>query len=357
MTPGPTSVPELPARAARAIAFYLPQFYPTPENDRWWGPGFTEWTNVATADPQFPGHAQPQLPADLGFYDLRVPEVRKQQAQLAAAHGIEAFCYWHFWSEGTRLLDRPFAEVLASGQPDFPFCLAWANESWARRWHGTGGGSEVLMAQTYSEADDVAHARWLATAFADPRYVRVDGRPLLLIYRPYSLRAELHTVQTLRAVVTASGLPEPYLVGINAFNPTADTRDLGFDATLDFEPQLGALDGVGRSGLKTYDYADSVRRMRATPRVHPSHPTVFVSWDNTARRGREAIVMTGSDPAAFERSLAQVLHAVRDQPMEQRLVFLNAWNEWAEGNHLEPDLRHGLGWLEAVRRQLVRSPG
>lgn len=343
---------------ARLIAFYLPQFYPTTENNRWWGPGFTEWTNVARAVPLFRGHDQPRLPADLGFYDLRVPEVRQQQADLAIAHGIEAFCYWHFWFEGRRLLERPFAEVQASGQPNLPFCLSWANESWSRRWHGTGGDAEVLMAQTYSNDDDVAHAQWLAEAFADERYLRVAGRPLFLIYRPYALPDPRRTTDTLRRVVIATGLPEPYLVGINAHNPTRDARDVGFDCTLDFEPQLGVLEKADRRGLKTYDYLESVRRMRASVRDYPTHPSVFVSWDNTPRRGSEGVVFTGSDPAAFKRSLGDVLDRVQSQPLERRLVFLNAWNEWAEGNHLEPDLRFGMGWLEAVRSQgLVAGAG
>ena len=344
-------------RTARLIAFYLPQFYPTVENDAWWGPGFTEWTNVAQADPLFPGHEQPDLPADLGFCDLRVPEVRQQQADLAAAHGIEAFCYWHYWFEGRRLLDRPFSEVLLSGKPRLPFCLAWANESWSRRWHGTGGESETLISQTYSEADDIAHARWLADAFADPRYVRVDGRPVLLVYRPFSLPDPMRMTGTLRRVVTEAGLPEPYLVGMNAHNPSADARRVGFDTTLDFEPQLAAVPSGRGPGPRRHDYLDGVRRMRADGRAYPSHPCVFVSWDNTPRRGRDGTVFTGSNPETFGRSLAQAVAGVRAQPFEQRLVFINAWNEWAEGNHLEPDLRYGRGWLEAVRRAALGPSG
>src|SRR4029079_17835350 len=149
--------------AARALAFYLPQFHPIRENDEWWGPGFTEWTNVARAQAAFEGHYQPHLPGELAFYDLRLPEARSRQAALAAAHGIEGFCYWHYWFNGRRVLDRPFAEGLASGEPDFPFCLSWANETWERRWHGTGRADQVLLEQTYSTADDAAHARWLAT--------------------------------------------------------------------------------------------------------------------------------------------------------------------------------------------------
>jgi lipopolysaccharide biosynthesis protein len=185
--------------AARFIAFYLPQFYPTPENDQWWGPGFTEWTNVVQARPLFEGHYQPRLPADLGFYDLRVAEVRQAQAALALKHGVEGFCYWHYWFHGTRVLDRPFSEVLASGEPDFPFCLSWANETWSRRWHGAGAAAdEVLVEQRYSEEDDLAHVRWLMHAFADPRYIRIGGRPLFLVYRPFDLPDARRTTEVFR---------------------------------------------------------------------------------------------------------------------------------------------------------------
>lgn len=240
-----------PGATARVLAFYLPQFYPTTENDRWWGKGFTEWTNVVQAQPQFEGHYQPRLPANLGFYDLRVPEVRQAQAVLAASHGVEGFCYWHYWFGGTRLLGRPFDEVLASGEPDFPFCLSWANETWERRWHGSGEATEVLQRQDYSEEDDLAHARWLLRAFADPRYITVDGRPVFLVYRPFDLPDPLRTTDILRKEAVDAGLAEPYLVGINAHQPTRDTRPLGFDITLNFEPQFSAVPGPtdrGRAG-------------------------------------------------------------------------------------------------------------
>lgn len=334
---------------ARLLAFYLPQFYPMPENDRWWGSGFTEWTNVVQARPLFPDHYQPRLPANLGFYDLRVPEVRERQASLAATHGIEGFCYWHYWFHGKRLLERPFDEVLASEQPDFPFCLSWANETWSREWHGTGDAPEILQEQTYSKEDDLAHSRWLVRAFADPRYVTVDGRPLFLVYRPFGLPDARRTTDLLREVTLQTGLPEPYLIGLNAHNPTRDTRPLGFDTTLNFEPQLSAVPGVNEPGLKITDYSIAVGRMRAQPRDYPFKPCVMVGWDNTSRRGHDGIVFINSTPEAFGAGLREVLDSVASVPFEERLVFLNAWNEWAEGNHLEPDLRHGLGWLEAVR--------
>ncbi len=338
---------------ARAIALYLPQFYPTEANDRWWGPGFTEWTNVAAARPLFQGHYQPRLPADVGFYDLRVPETREQQADLARAHGIEGFCYWHYWFHGTRVLDRPFDEVLRSGSPDLPFCLSWANETWSRRWHGAGAANEILQEQTYSEADDLAHVRWLVHAFADPRYITVNGRPIFLVYRPHDLPHPERTTDLFRKECVKAGIPEPYLVGINAHQPTKDTRALGFDSTLNFEPQLSAVPGPGDPGLKIYDYTIAVGRMRAQRREYPTHPCVMVSWDNTSRRGDDGIVFINATPEAFGKGLEAVVQSVEGAPAEERLVFVNAWNEWAEGNHLEPDLRYGLEWLRAARSVLA----
>jgi lipopolysaccharide biosynthesis protein len=334
---------------ARVLAFYLPQFSPTPENDRWWGPGFTEWTNVVAARPLFEGHWQPRLPADTGFYDLRVPEVRELQAELARAHGIEGFVYWHYWFGGRRLLDRPFAEVLASGRPSLPFCLSWANESWERRWHGSGTGKEVLCEQTYSAEDDRAHARWLAAAFQDDRYIRIEGRPLFLVYRPHDLPDPARTLGMLAEECALVGLKAPYAVGINAHRPSADTRPLGFDLTLNFEPQLSAVPGPQDPGLKIYDYPTAVRAMRAQHRGYPTHPCVMVSWDNTARRAGDGIVFINATPDTFKAHLAEAVAEVQQSPLERRLVFVNAWNEWAEGNHLEPDLRYGHGWLEALR--------
>lgn len=340
------------ASVVRALAFYLPQFHPIPENDHWWGKGFTEWTNVARAKPLFAGHYQPHYPANLGFYDLRVPEVREAQAALAARHNIEAFCYWHYWFHGKRLLERPFNEVLASGRPLHSFCLAWANETWSRRW--LGEEKDVLMAQTYSAEDDLRHIRWLITAFADPRYFRVDGRPMFLIYKPNDLPTPAKTVELFRTACVKEGLPEPYLVGVNAHRRAVDCRLLGFDATLDFEPQLGVLSNPLADGLKVSDYAVARRRMVSTRAHYEAHHSICVGWDNTPRRGENGIVFVNSTPERFETGLQELVDACLHKPYEQRLVFINAWNEWAEGNHLEPDSKHGLGYLDAVKR--VTSP-
>ncbi len=341
---------------ARLIAFYLPQFHPIPENDEWWGNGFTEWTNVVTAAPLFEGHLQPKLPTNLGLYDLRVPEVREKQAELARAHGIEGFCYWHYWFHGKRLLERPFAEVLASGSPDFPFCLAWANETWSRRW--LGEERDILVKQTYSRADDLEHIRWLIPAFADPRYIRVDDRPIFLVYRPGDLPEPEATAELWRSECVRAGLPEPMLLGVIS-HQDRDWREIGFDGNVDFEPQLGVLPGPLEDGLKIYDYRLARQKMVARQRDYPFYPCVFVSWDNTPRRGENGIVFINTTPEAFEEGIRGAIDMVSDSPPDHRLVFLNAWNEWAEGNYLEPDVFTGLEYLEAVRRstqhQLARA--
>jgi lipopolysaccharide biosynthesis protein len=350
---------------ARLIAFYLPQFHPIPENDGWWGKGFTEWTNVAKARPLFAGHYQPHLPADMGFYDLRLPETRQAQADLAREYGIEGFCYWHYWFHGKRLLERPFNEVLSSGQPDFPFCLAWANEPWSRRW--LGEERDVLQHQTYSPEDDRNHIRWLVEAFADPRYIQVRDRPLFMVYRPTDLPEPNRTTDLFRDECVRHGLAEPYLLGLNSHDPDVDYRELGFDGTLDFQPELGILPdflddglrlskllrnmraGVASASLKIYDYT-TARRLMAKERSFPVQPCIFVGWDNTPRRGNNGIIMINSSPAAFESGLSALVEQVSNLPPEHRLVFINAWNEWAEGNYLEPDLKNGRRYLEAVRR-------
>lgn len=338
---------------ARLVAFHLPQFHPIAENDAWWGPGFTEWRNVAAARPLFAGHEQPHVPGELGYYDLRLPETREAQAELARAHGIEAFCFWHYWFRGKRLLERPVEEILASGRPDFPFCLAWANESWTRTW--LGDGRKVLQEQTYGAEDDLRHARWLAAAFSDPRWLRVEGRPVFLVYRPHDLPAPARTTEVIRSECVRLGVTEPLLLGINAHRDL-DFRRLGFDGSVAFEPLLGVTAGLrplevagNDQGVAVYDEGEARAAMAGLARDWPVHPTVLVGWDNTPRRGARGIVFANATPERFRAALEDALDAVADRPCEERLVFINAWNEWAEGNHLEPDRRHGRAYLEAVR--------
>ena len=331
-------------RQVRAIAFYLPQFHPTPENDEFWGPGFTEWTNVMQAGPLFEGHRQPQVPAELGFYDLRVPEVREAQARLARAHGIEAFCYWHYWFDGRRPLGGPLEDVLASGEPNFPFCLAWANEPWSRTW--LGDEAEILIDCRYSPEDDLAHARWLVEVFADARYLRVLGRPVFVVYRPAQLEDARRFTEVLRSECARAGSGNPLLLGTTAWDDR-DHRLLGFDGAIEFEPRLGALGDPLTPHLKVHDYAEARSRMSAA-RDFPVYPSVLVGWDNTPRRGMGGTVLTNATPEAFRAALERAALTLADRPLDDRLLFVNAWNEWGEGNRLEPEQQHGFGYLDAV---------
>lgn len=361
------------SRSVRIIAFHLPQFHPIPENDAWWGTGFTEWTNVSKAEPLFDGHQQPRIPADLGLYDLRRPEARKAQAEMAREYGIEGFCYWHYWFNGKRLLELPVNEILTSGKPDYPFCLAWANETWSRRW--LGEEKDILMQQTYSHQDDLNHISWLIKAFSDPRYITMDGRPVFLIYRPTDLPDPKSTTDLFRAECMRCGINNPYLIGINSHCWDTDCRTLGFDATLLFMPQLGNLPefmndepsatklernrrfGIDSSKLKIYDYAEAVKSMLSNrgKYAHPVIPSLFVGWDNTPRRGENSIIIVNNNPKVYQKALTGLIQEQAIKRKEERFVFLNAWNEWAEGNYLEPDTLNGLAFLEATKKALSEA--
>jgi len=350
----------------RLIAFYLPQFHPIPENDAWWGQGFTEWRSVAQARPQFPGHYQPHVPGDLGFYDLRLPDTRAQQAELAREHGIHGFCYYHYWFGGKQLLERPFNEILQSGEPDFPFCLCWANDPWSRRWDGRE--DELLMRQMYSPADDLAHIHWLLPALADARAIRVDGKPMFLVYRAKHLPEPARTTDTWRTEAERAGLPGLHLVAVEtAWDLGWDATAQGFDAKVLFQPQFGWLmtaagearrDVPSKPDLQVYDY-DTVRGLlgRLPAVSYRRYESVFPGWDNSPRVGDRAVVMSHANPDSYEQWLRAAVARSAAQNGDHRMVFLNAWNEWAEGCHLEPDRRYGLRYLEATRRAMAVSAG
>lgn len=363
-------------RRLRSLAFYLPQFHPIPENDEWWGTGFTDWTNVVKARPRFPGHHQPHLPADLGFYDLRLPEAREAQAALASAYGIDGFVYYHYWFNGRRLLERPFDEVLESGRPDLPFALCWANENWTRRWDGQE--ASVLVRQSYDADDDRRHGGWLARAFADERYIRVDGKPLFLVYRAGAMDDPRRTTAIWRDEARRAGIGELYLCRVeSAVNEHSDPTSLGFDAAVEFapdwtllRPSVGGLlrAGVRRAGVvdlpgldhQAHDYEGLARRMLAKPDPgYTRFPCVVPSWDNTARRAQGAVVLKHSTPEGYGRWLRAAAGAAPSTPGGDALVFTNAWNEWGEGCHLEPCQRWGRAYLEAHRDAMaaVRAAG
>jgi hypothetical protein len=351
----------------RAIAHYLPQFYPNPWNDRWWGPGFTEWVNVARARPLFPGHAQPKVPGELGFYDLRLPETREAQAQLAKQYGVHAFCYWHYWfGGGRRMLDRPFQEVLEEGAPDLPFCLAWANHPWTGAWHGAV--DRILIEQAYPGDDDHRrHFEVVAPAFHDPRYVRIEGRPLFIVYVVRSLPQPHHFVDLWQSLAIQAGLPGLFLVGrtTGALRPS----QLGFDAALGsavVPPYFSRLRSDPRARFRLdWQLSAASRRSRVIPGIYSyrrwspyipwrtddsvSFPTVLPGWDNTPRAGRRGVVFQGSTPELFCGQVRDAVRAVSEGHEEHRLIFIQSWNEWAEGNYLEPDRRNERRYLEALR--------
>jgi hypothetical protein len=352
--------------AARLIAYYLPQYHPIPENDEWWGKGFTEWTNTAKARPLFKGHYQPHIPADLGFYDLRLPETRIAQAQLARHYGIEAFCYYHYWFAGKRILERPFNEVLASKQPDFPFCLCWANHSWSGIWHGAP--DRVLIEQTYPGTEDWRrHFEVLLPAFLDKRYVTVEGKPLLQVYRPQRIKDCRRAMDYWRELAVRAGLPGLFLVG--EANANSDPVAQGLDALVHVRFPRVRPQWVPWS-RPIHKIRVKLEQMRGLPTIrqyeeavegliqHPIpgievFPCLVPNWDNTPRSGTRGLVLHGSTPEAFRRHVRRAMERTANVPRERRIIFVKSWNEWAEGNHLEPDLKFGHSYLQALRDEVM----
>ncbi|MEM6393907.1 MAG: glycoside hydrolase family 99-like domain-containing protein [Planctomycetota bacterium] len=365
------------ADGVRALAIHLPQFHPIPENDAWWGKGFTEWRNVVKAKPLFGWHEQPHLPADLGFYDLRLPEARAAQADLARAYGIHGFMYYHYWFSGKPLLERPVDEIVSSGEPDFPFCLCWANENWTRAWDGQE--REVLLEQHYSPEDDVAHLRHLIPALSDRRYIRVDGKPLLAVYRANIMPEPRATAERWRREAERAGLGGLFLVAFEGHQDNyGDAGELyGFDARLQFAPawtnqknhgkrELGrgrrnrVRGWLGDASAKAYwehrvmSYESYARACMSAP--DPDYlriPGLMVGFDNASRRKTGAMIYRGTTPERFAKWLEHETERAARNPGHARYVVINAWNEWAEGNHLEPDARWGRAYLEAVQRVMA----
>ena len=349
----------------RTVAFYLPQFHPIPENDAWWGKGFTEWVNVTRAQPQFVGHYQPHLPDELGFYDLRVPQVLQRQVELARTYGLSAFCFHYYWFAGKRLLDLPLKAFLADRSLQIGFCLCWANENWTRRWDGLD--SEILIGQDHSPQDDIAFFDSVMPAFADPRYLRIDSKPIMLVYRASLLPDAAATAQRWREQASQRGLPGVYLVAVRSFE-LADPRRLGFDAAVEFPPLQFEPRDISRTLAivnpeykgRVFDYRELARAYgSASASGYTCFKAVMPGWDNEARRSGRGHTFIGSEPEAFARWLDAAGRATLERRPEERLLFINAWNEWAEGAHLEPDRRYGYGHLHAmanVLRNLSAGP-
>jgi hypothetical protein len=345
------------------IAFYLPQFHPTPENSSWWGEGFTEWTNVTKAKPLYLGHRQPFLPSELGFYDLRCTESREQQSDLAVQYGVSAFCYWHYWFAGRRILERPFQEVLDTGEPRLPFCLGWANQTWSGTWHGAP--DRILIEQTYpGYADDTQHFEYLLAAFTDSRYLKVDGRPLFYVFRPEDLPNAKMWSKSINDFMKNRGLPGVYLVGeisdLLGRNPRAGNADkYGFDAMV-YMSLPAKTDSVSTFRMRVrrklfrqpeiYPVIESLRPLPPGIKAASTYPCVYTNWDNTPRSGRRGLVVEGTSPVVYERHLSQAIEQTCNNNPSNPIVFVKSWNEWAEGNVLEPSLAFGRGFLEAHQR-------
>lgn len=339
----------------KLIAFYLPQFHPIPENNEWWGKGFTEWTNTSKAAPLFDGHYQPHLPADLGFYDLRVRETVLEQIQLAQKYGIDAFCYHYYWFSGKQLLERPLNDLLNYPQRDLPFCLCWANESWNRRWDGSE--SHALIEQKYLPEDDLQFIRDIGKFLKDPRYMRIDGKPFLIVYKPQDIPDTAKTTRVWRDYCISIGIDDIHLCHALTFG--CKEKFDGFDSVVDFPPHNAAplehnasLDFYAPFNGRAYEFTEMANWYLHQPRAAAQHfRTVFPSWDNTARTGSRARLVINSSPENYEYWLTEsVRKTSQELPEDRQLVFINAWNEWAEGCHLEPDRRYGHEFLQATLR-------
>jgi glycosyltransferase involved in cell wall biosynthesis len=347
---------------AKLIAFYLPQFHTIKENDEWWGEGFTEWTNVRRAEPNYAGHYQPQVPAELGYYDLREPAVLDRQAELARAYGIRGFCFYYYWFNGRRLLEGPLDQMLARSRPDFPFCICWANENWTRRWDGSE--NEVLIEQDFSEYSAEQFIRDVIPIFEDRRYIKVGEAPILLVYRVDLLPDAAAAAHLWREVCADEGIPEIHLVAVQSFG-ISDPRPYGFDAAVGFPPhgQYEPIDPRTFAGISE-DFRGDLRDYVKVARNHVRAPQppfvryggVMPAWDNTPRRMNRALIYVDSTPAAYQTWLEQIVEqTMARSAVQEPLVFLNAWNEWGEGAYLEPDQRNGAARLEATKRGLCRG--
>ena len=359
----------------RVIAINLPQFHPFKENDEWWGKGFTEWTNVTKAKPRFRGHYQPHLPSDTGFYDLRLPEARQMQADMAKEAGIYGFCYYHYWFNGKRLMNRPIDEILKSGEPDFPFMLCWANENWSRNWDG--GFSKILIEQNYSNEDDINHMKYLCqNVFCDNRYITVDNKPVFVIYKPQLFPDIKKTIETWRSIAADFGF-QLYICFMHRSEIDPELYlTKGFDAAIEFQPFCGQYpkwnEGIiphlhnplaflwskifkknnPFNLINSYkEYVNHVVKLKMPS--YKIYPGITPGWDNSPRRVNSSFTaFKGSTPELYGKWFANLLRKFDPYSEDENFIFVNAWNEWAEGNHLEPDQRWGKAFLNETRKQL-----
>lgn len=361
----------------KVLAYYLPQFHPIPENDEWWGKGFTEWTNVAKAKPLFKGHVQPKLPADLGFYDLRLAEAREAQAKMACENGIHGFIYYHYWfGNGKHLLKQPLNEVLENQKPDFPFCICWANETWSGIWHGTP--NKILVKQEYPGYEDLEqHFNYLLKAFQDSRYIKIDGKPVFVIYDGQGIPGVKKYLEMLRALATKHGLPGLYIMASNKNHDDWDYVGDGFDgkisgsfgkafhATINNAEKLSlktilprAINKIRKGTIKKnvtrIDHRQVIARVHYDEALKDLYPLVQPNWDNTPRSGRRGVVLENSSPELLQTQIDNATNYLKSRKdLSDNFIVLKSWNEWAEGNHIEPDNYHGYEYLDVFRRNFT----
>lgn len=364
----------------KVIAFYLPQFHPMPENDVWWGPGFTEWTSVAKARPLYRGHVQPHLPANLGFYDLRLSETRESQASMAKDAGVYGFCYWHYWFEGKQLMNRPFDEVLDCGKPDFPFCFAWANHSWHKKNWARGNGimageNEVLIKQTYGGVQDYRnHFYSLLKAFKDKRYIKKDGKLVFMIYNALEFDDFPAFSKEWNTLADKEGLPGFYFMTHACVKPQIDRiQDFlkeGYDAV---NVSLHRMPFKSERNIGGSIFSRIKRKVRLHFRIKPEVvyykdaikwldddmfdspdiiPTIIPNWDHTPRSGRFGRVFQNCSPELFRKHLDMIFARIDKKNDEDNLVFLKSWNEWGEGNYIEPDWEYGMARLNELKEAI-----
>lgn len=361
----------------KVIAFYLPQYYPVKENNEWFGNGFTEWTNVGRAKPLFKNHYQPKIPADLGYYDLRIPEVREQQAHLAKEAGVAAFCYYHYWfGSGKQLLEMPITEIVKNKKPHFPFCLCWANHSWYKKnWNPDSGILEqnLLIEQTYPGDDDIIqHFLSLLPIFRDNRYYKIDGKLLFVIYDAKELPDFIHFKKLWNALALNNGLPPFFFIAYST-SPT-QIKSLpytNFDAVI-----LSLINNIVDKGQDScyskirrvflekvsslihyprlvVNYSDAIKYLLdPIEKDNNIFPTIVPNWDYTARRGAGGLIIHNSTPQLFREHVKQAMEIVKNKPEQYQILFLKSWNEWGEGNYMEPDLKFGKGYIRALRQAI-----
>lgn len=357
----------------KIIAFYLPQYHPTQHNDEWWGKGFTEWTNVAKARPLFKGHYQPKIPADLGFYDLRLPQVREQQVALAREAGVTGFCYYHYWfGDGEQELELPFNEVVESGKPNFPFCLCWANETWSRKfWDKDGNVANKLdlAVQKYlGEDDDKKHFQALKKAFADNRYIRVDNRLVFMIYKPLAFKGLDSFMRVWNQLARQHGLNGFYFIAysLNVDAEYQKLKSLGFDAVCSCRIGYGKQTSFSRYWKKLMSVIFNKPRVFNYNKLYPQFmtdferehndvfPTLIPNWDHTPRSKEHGFLYSNATPENFYNHAEEVLTGIRHKPDNRRIAFLKSWNEWGEGNYMEPDLKYGHEFINALRKAIEK---